>query len=99
MEVICIEDAAFHALIEKVVARLKEKNEVNANPWISPKDAMEMLNIKSKTTLQRLRDEGHIEFSQNGKMILYKVDSLNQYLEKHAKGTESLPQVYRSVLF
>lgn len=49
---------------------------------------MTKLRIKSKTTLQRLRDEGHIRFTQpDRKTILYDTDSINGYLEKHAKET------------
>ena len=44
------------------------------------------LRIKSKTTLQKLRDEGLIKFSlPNKKIILYSTDSINEYLEKHSK--------------
>ena len=88
MEVICLQDEAFYALIEKVVKRIKEQNEVKEDKWISALEAMAMLRIKSKTTLQRLRDEGRIRFSQHGtKLILYDIDSINVYLEKHSKET------------
>ena len=47
---------------------------------------MEILGIKSKGTLQKLRDEGKIRFSQpEKKIILYDRESIEQYLEKHAK--------------
>ncbi len=49
---------------------------------------MYKLHIKSKTTLQKLRNEGCIKFSQPvKKIILYDIDSLNEYLEKHSKNT------------
>jgi len=86
MEVICLEDEAFYSLVEEVVQRLKEKHNVTEDKWISPEEAMEKLRIKSKTTLQKLRDEGKIRFSQpEKKIILYDVDSLYEYLEHHAK--------------
>ena len=88
MEVICLEDEAFYALIEQVVQRNKEKQNIKGDKWISPSEAMEKLRIKSKTTLQRLRDEGRIRFSQpDKKIILYDVDSINKYLDKHSKET------------
>ena len=88
MEVICLEDSAFYALIEQVVARLKEKNSVEGEKWISDEEAMQLLNVKSKTTLQKLRDEGKIRFSQpQKKIILYDRDSINAYLEKNARNT------------
>jgi len=47
---------------------------------------MEILGIKSKGTLQKLRDEGKIRFSQpEKKIILYDRESIDQYLEKHVK--------------
>jgi hypothetical protein len=88
MQVICLEDAAFYKLIEEVVERIKEQNNITEDKWISPEEAMEKLRIRSKTTLQRLRDEGRVRFSQpDRKTILYDTDSLNEYLEKHAKET------------
>jgi hypothetical protein len=88
MEVICLQDEALYALVDKIVQRIKEQNEVKADKWLSAPEAMEMLRIKSKTTLQRLRDEGRIRFSQpDKKVILYDSDSINEYLEKHIKQT------------
>jgi hypothetical protein len=86
MEVICLEDSAFYELIEEVVERLGEKKGISHEPWVTPERAMEILNIKSKTTLQKLRDEGAITYSQpQRKVILYKYDSLMVYLETHSK--------------
>lgn len=88
MQVICLEDAAFYKLIDEVVERIREQNNITEDKWISPEEAMEKLRIRSKTTLQRLRDEGRIRYSQpDRKTILYDADSINEYLEKHAKET------------
>ena len=88
MNVIVIEEAAFYALIEEVVGRIKEKHKITEDKWISGKEAMKKLRIKSPTTLQKLRDEGRIRFSQpDKKIILYDTDSLNEYLSKHSKET------------
>lgn len=88
MEVICLQDEAFYALVEQVVQRIKEQNNVKQDKWISSEEAMQMLRISSKTTLQKLRDEGKIRFTQpEKKIILYDVDSINEYLEKHAHDT------------
>lgn len=48
MEAICIEDVAFYSLIEKVVARIKEKHDVKIAKWISGEEAMHILRITSK---------------------------------------------------
>ena len=88
MEVICLQDEAFYSLVEQVVARLKEKSGNTNNTWISDEQAMQLLNIKSKTTLQKLRDEGKIRFSQpQKKIILYDRDSIDTYLEQNARNT------------
>lgn len=88
MEVICLEDKAFYALIEQVVNRLKTESGVKPDRWISDQQVMDMLKIKSKTTLQKLRDEGKIRFSQpEKKIILYDRESVESYLEKHSKET------------
>jgi hypothetical protein len=88
MEVICLESEAFYGLVEKVVDRIKEKNGIKHDKWIDTEKAMELLNIKSKTTLQTLRDEGKIRFSQpQRKIILYDRDSIMEYLEKFARST------------
>ena len=88
MQVICLEEAAFYALVEQVVSRLQETHNEPKEKWISDADAMSLLNIKSKTTLQKLRDEGKIRFSQpQKKIILYDRDSINEYLERNARNT------------
>ncbi len=88
MEVICLQDAALYALIDKVTEYVKEKHLVKEERWISDEKAMAKLNITSKTTLQRLRNEGKIRFSHpEKKIIMYDSDSINAYLEKHAKDT------------
>lgn len=88
MQVICFEEPAYYSMIEEVVTRLKATMQPAASKWMSQEDAMQMLNIKSRTTLQKMRDEGKIRFSQPEKrIILYDRDSINAYLEQHAKET------------
>ena len=89
MQVICLEEPAFYALIEEVVKRLKAiEQKKQEEKWISGDEVMKLLNIKSKTTLQLLRDNGEIRFSQpQRKIILYDRTSIDAYLEKHARET------------
>lgn len=88
MEVICLHDEAFYVLIETVVAKINKENGRLVDKWVDGHEAMILLNIKSKTTLQNLRDEGKIRFSQpQKKIILYDRDSINTYLENNAKNT------------
>ena len=85
MEVICLEDMAFYAPLDKVVARVKDMHAIKEEKWISGVEAMGILRISSKTTLQKLRDEGRIRLSQPDKrVILYAVASIYAYLEKNA---------------
>ena len=86
MQVICLEEAAFYALVEQVVARLKETHGEEKEKWITDAEAMQLLNIKSKTTLQKLRDEGKIRFTQPQKrLIMYDRASIAAYLERNAR--------------
>lgn len=88
MQVICLEERAFYELVEQVVSRLKEKNNITRDKWISNDEAMRLLNIKSKTTLQKLRDEGRIRYTQpEKKIILYDRDSIDTYLDNNSKDT------------
>lgn len=86
MNVICLHDEAFYALMDKVLERVQQQFSVKEDKWVSGTEAMRMLRIQSKTTLQKLRDEGQIRFSQpERKIILYDTDSINAYLTRHAK--------------
>ena len=84
--VICLESIAFYQLVEEVVQRLSPVHSEGQEKWINDKQAMALLSIKSRSTLQNLRDEGKIRFTQpSRKLILYDRNSLLEYLEKHAQ--------------
>jgi len=89
MNVIVLEEEAFYELYNRLAADIK--NQLGAKPrdkWIDGDEAMAMMRIKSKTTLQKLRDEGKIRYTQpEPRTILYDTDSIDAYLEKHAKNT------------
>lgn len=88
MEVICLQTEAFYALIDEVVSRIKDKQNITEKKWLTTDEAMEKLGVKSKTTLQKFRDEGKIRFSQpERKIVLYDSDSINAFLEKYSKET------------
>ncbi|MBS1585836.1 MAG: helix-turn-helix domain-containing protein [Bacteroidetes bacterium] len=88
MEVICLQDVALYKLIEECVEKLKHNHNAEQDKWINDTEAMHALNIKSRTTLQKLRDEGKIRFSQpQKKIILYDRASINEYLEHNARET------------
>jgi hypothetical protein len=82
MNVICLETPAFYSLVEEVIKRTTPQE--IPKKWIGTDDAMDLLQIKSKTTLQKLRDEGEIRFSHpQKKIIIYDRDSILEYLEKN----------------
>ena len=88
LDIICLESEAFYALVEEVVSRLKEKNNVGHDKWINDEEAMQLLHISSKTTLQKYRDEGAIRFSQpSKKLILYDRDSIFDFINAKSKDT------------
>jgi len=88
MQVVCLQEEAFYALFDKVVEHVEAKRKDKPEKWIDGEEAMFRLKIKSTTTLQKLRDEGKIRFSQpQKKIILYDRDSINEYIEKHARET------------
>ena len=85
MEVICLESKAFYELVQQVTDKLMEAKEEKPE-WISGEEAMDMLKITSKTTLQKLKNEGHIGYSQPmKKLLLYNRESILQYIEKHSE--------------
>jgi len=88
MEVICLHDEAFYTMIERVVERIKDKQSIKSDQWLNGEEVMQILRITSKTTLQKLRDEGKIRFSQpEKKIILYDAASIYEYLNQNARET------------
>ncbi len=88
MQVVCLQEEAFYALFDKVVEHLESKRRDVSPKWIDGEEAMFLLKIKSTTTLQKLRDEGKIRFSQpQRKIILYDRDSINEYIEENVRET------------
>ncbi len=88
INIICLESEAFYVLVEEVVARVSKQQVGQEDKWIRDEEVMRMLGISSKSTLQKLRDEGKIRYSQpSRKLILYDRESVLEYIEAHAKNT------------
>ena len=86
MQVICLEEEAFYTLLEKSIEYLENKRGSAPRKWIGEAEAVAMLDGISKSTLQRMRNNGDIGYTQpSRKIILYDRDSINTYLEKHVK--------------
>lgn len=62
---------------------LDEKNSHDQSDWITFQEAIKLLPFKSKTSWQKLRDQGQIEFSQFGRKIMYSRKSLIAYMTKN----------------
>ena len=85
LNVICLESEAFYALVDNVINRIKAESGLAIDNWIDEHEAMALLRISSKTTLQKYRDERRIKFTQpSRKVILYDRESIFQYLDKNA---------------
>ena len=87
MEVIVIESAAFYKLIEEVIRKMQTcqlgqslKGSTMEREWLTQDEAMILLPYRSKTSWQRLRDGGKINFFQYGRKILYKRESILEFI-------------------
>ncbi|SNZ01297.1 helix-turn-helix domain-containing protein [Flagellimonas pacifica] len=88
MEVVCLQEEAFYALFDKVIEYVDAKRLDMPDKWIDGEEAKRILRIKSASTLQKLRDEGKIRFTQpQKKIVLYDRDSIDEFLEKNAHET------------
>jgi hypothetical protein len=78
IEIICLESPALQRLITSLALEISN----NQVPWINEKIAMELLQVKSKTTFARYRDTGKIKFRKlSSKHILYKRTSILEFIE------------------
>ena len=81
-----MEDRAIFALLDRAVDQIKAHLETKGDKWISGEEAMKRLHITSKTTLQNLRDEGKIRFTQPEKtIILHDAESITSFLQAHSR--------------
>lgn len=88
-EVICIETLGFYRLIDQVVDHVEERLGTNREDrWINGVEAMRLLGINSRTTLQKYRDEGKLRYTQpTRKVILYDRLSILDFLDAKAHDT------------
>lgn len=85
LNIICFETEAFYKLLEELAIRISDNQQIQ-DAWIDDKEAMRLLRIKSKTTLQSLRDQGKIRYSQmTKKLILYDRESILAFIESKVR--------------
>ena len=56
MQVICLQEEALFALIDKVVEHVDARYAGSKDKWVSSDEAMKLLGVKSATTMQKLRE-------------------------------------------
>ena len=86
MEVIVLESSVVQNFIKEmklIKLQLEEiKNNKNVDPLLNTREAMEFLHI-SRSTLQSLKNENKITYSQCGSIIMYRQSSLDQFVDKY----------------
>jgi len=88
MDVIVISSEAYKMLVAEIEKIVRETVHVVAHPksdWIGEKEALNLLGVKSKTTLQNLRDSQEFKFSKHGRIIRYSYESILEFLERNSK--------------
>jgi hypothetical protein len=88
MDVIVIDSEAYKMLLKEIknTVEITVKSVAQPKPdWIGEKEAMCLLGIKSKTTLQNLRDAQEFKFSKHGRIIRYSKMSVLEFLERNSK--------------
>lgn len=79
LNIICLESEALKSLVKQLSTELKEDD----YPWIDEKEAMLLLRISSKTTFQKYRDTGKIDFRRiSTKHIVYRRQSILDFIEQ-----------------
>lgn len=94
MEVIVFEKETYYKMMSELMdlfkvklkeakqELIKEKDEVD---WIDDVEAKLLLNVKSKSKMQQLRNTGEIVFTKYGKKIKYSKKSIIDILDKNSR--------------
>lgn len=81
-QIVLMSEADFEKSLEKalqkVIGLLKKPPE-----FIDEAETLQILGLRSKTSLYNLRMSGAISYSKMGKIILYRRSSLMEHIEKH----------------
>jgi hypothetical protein len=73
-----------HSKLDALSKQLSVKQKDPKEVIFDSQELMQLLNI-SKSTLQKLRDDGHIGFSQINGKFYYRQFDINQMIEKNYK--------------
>ena len=99
MEVVSIERSTYEELLtsfNSFVTKMKEMasrgNDKGLGDWIDNQDVCQMLNI-SPRTLQTLRDNGTLAYSQINRKVYYKPEDVESIL-RYVTGREKESKMY-----
>ncbi len=94
MDIIMFEKEAFEKLIDELTLRVIQNVErhYRQEDWIGEEEAKNLLGIRGKgrSSLQKLRDNLSIEFSQFGRIIRYSRRSILNFLEENRRGLDRI---------
>ena len=92
MEVIVFQKEAYEKLQDELFSRFHEAlrhasktAKEEKKEWLDTQEAKQLLKIKSKSGLQKLRDQKLIVFSKYGRIIQYSRKSILQFIEKNSQ--------------
>ena len=82
----------FEAYVRPMLNEIMEEYLIQLKPWIKQDEAMELLQIDSKTTFLKYRDLGYFKYSRptkSTKYILYERQSILKFIERGVVEDES----------
>lgn len=95
MEIIMFNSEAYHRMMAELFSKMKNilieaKTEAISisspeNDWITADEAKRLLGIRSKSRLQKHRNDNTIVYSKMGRKIKYSKASILNYLENNKK--------------
>lgn len=81
--IICLDAETFKSMVKELAMEIREDDQ---DPWIDEKETMRLLRISSKTTFQKYRETGDIDFRRlSTKHIVYRRRSVLNFIENSPK--------------
>lgn len=82
-EFLKLKEQLINSITETVIQALSNKASNVQSDWISLTEAKKILGYRSKSSWQKLRDEGKVVFTQSGRKIQYSKKSLENFLKNN----------------
>ena len=88
MEVIIFESEAYNKLRAEMLAEVRsflsdllaQKNKQVNNVWLSPEEARQLVGLKSRNSMKKLRESGVIHYAKIGREFRYDKKSLEDFI-------------------